>query len=108
MRAKYLLPLILGTFQCVSLGPSRPLTKQERAVAIMPASQDISQQLSDNCKSAGKVETFNHMDNAKIRAVESGANTVQNIYTTNRNGVPYYDVRFWRCSWKRGAPTAHQ
>lgn len=89
--------LILSLVQCATPGPSRLLTDKERAVAIMPASQDVSQQLNEKCKSAGKVETFNHMDNAKIRAVELDANIVQNIYSTNRNGLLSHDVRFWRC-----------
>lgn len=46
----------------------------------------------------GKVESFGHMDDAKIRTIELGANTAQVMYVTDYNGRKTYDVRFWQCS----------
>lgn len=82
---------------CVSTGPQRPLTEKEKAVALAQSSQEISLRLQASCKSAGKVESFTHVDNARIRAVEIGANTAQILYATDNNGLKNYDVRFWKC-----------
>jgi len=82
---------------CISTGPKRPLTKNEKAVVLEKSSEKISLRLQETCKSIGKVESFNHVDNAKIRAIEVGANTAQILYITGTNGYENYDVRFWKC-----------
>ena len=94
-------PVVFGVLivflHCVSPGPKRALTDKEKAVAIAYSAQEISLKLQETCKSAGKVESFNYMEDAKIRTVELGGNTAQVLYVTDRNGWKTYDVRFWKC-----------
>lgn len=75
----------------------RALSVKEKAVKLAKGDQETSLKLYNNCRENGKVETFYHIDNARIRAVEKGTNTVQVIYATNYNGSTAYDVKFWRC-----------
>ena len=75
----------------------RALSAKEKAVKVAKGDQETSLKLHDNCNEKGKLETFYHMDDAKIRAVELGTNTAQIIYATNYNGSIAYDVKFWLC-----------
>ena len=75
----------------------RELSAKEKAVKVAKGDQETSLKLHDSCNEKGKLETFYHMDDARIRAVELGTNTAQIIYATNYNGSISYDVKFWIC-----------
>ncbi len=82
---------------CITTPPKKELSAKEKAVKLAKGGQETSLKLNDDCKEKGKLETFNHLDDAKIRAVELGTNTAQVIYATNYNGRVSYDVKFWLC-----------
>ncbi len=71
----------------------RPLSEKEKAIKMAQGNQETSLSLYNNCKEKAKLESFYHIDDARIRAVEIGANTAQIIYATNYA----YDVKFWVC-----------
>ena len=75
----------------------RPLSVKEKAVKLAKGDQKTSLKLHNSCREKGKLESFYHIDNARIRAVKIGANTAQIIYASNYNGSVTYDVKFWRC-----------
>lgn len=91
--------MLVGIFltACVTIPPRKELSEKEKAVKVAKGGQETSLKLHDDCKEKGKLETFYHMDDAKIRAVELGTNTAQVIYATNYNGSISYDVKFWIC-----------
>lgn len=76
---------------------TRPLSVKEKAVKLAKGDQKTSLKLNSACREKGKLETFYHMDKARIRAIEIGANTAQVIYASSYNGYVSYDVKFWRC-----------
>lgn len=82
---------------CQTNTPRRDLTAKEKAIKIVKGDQETSLRLFENCKEKDKLETFYHMDDARIRAYEIGTNTAQIIYATNYNGNIAYDVKFWIC-----------
>jgi hypothetical protein len=93
------LVFIVGLFltACQTIPPRKELSAKEKAVKLAKGGQETSLKLHDDCKEKGKLETFYHMDDAKIRAIELGTNTAQVIYATNYNGSVAYDVKFWLC-----------
>lgn len=93
------LAMMVGFFltACLTIPPRKELSAKEKAVKLAKGDQDTSLKLHDNCKEKGKLETFYHLDDARIRAVELGTNTTQVIYATNYNGSIAYDVKFWLC-----------
>jgi hypothetical protein len=82
---------------CQTFPARKELSAKEKAVKLAKGDQDTSLKLQDICKEKGKLETFYHLDDARIRAIELGSNTAQVIYATNYNGSIAYDVKFWLC-----------
>ena len=91
--------MLLGIFltACLIIPPRKELSVKEKAVKLAKGDQETSLKLHDTCKEKGKLETFYHLDDAKIRAVDLGTNTGQIIYATNYNGIISYDIKFWLC-----------
>lgn len=96
--------IFLALVVCIALAScqinavkKRALTAKEKAVKLAKGDQDTSLSLYNNCKEKAKLETFYDMDDARIRALEVGANTAQIIYATSYNGSIAYDVKFWLC-----------
>lgn len=87
----------LSACQGVNTKPSRELTAKEKAVKVVNGDQEMSLSLFNKCKEINKLETFYNIDNARIRAVELGANTAQTIYASKYNGLVSYDIKFWNC-----------
>lgn len=97
-RTSMLLVLTLTLAACqIPTQVRRELTAEEKAVKVAKGDQETSLRLHGSCKERGKVETFYHIDDAKIKARETGANTAQIIYAVNYGGSTSYDVRFWHC-----------
>lgn len=94
-----ILVVCMSQSACQGFSPkaSRELTAKEKAVNVVKGDQEASLMLFNKCKEIYKLETFYNIDDARIRAVELGANTAQTIYATSYNGTVAYDVKFWRC-----------
>ena len=75
-----------------------PLTPQQQAVYMASGDQAVTLDLNSRCAPTGALQTVTDEYEARVRAVEVGANVAQVLYSrTYNDALTSIDVRFWSC-----------